>query len=401
MTAPASRIAELDTLRGAGILGILVVHIQLFAMPLAVRSNPRVHGDLQGIDRVIWLTTYVLADGKFIAMFAMLFGAGIAMLAARGATQGLAAAPQHYRRMATLFVIGILHAYLLWYGDMLVTFALSGALVFLHRDLAPTRLIVAGVVTLAVAPILSSALAWAGPDVLSPSKALSTDVSPVAIAGEIAAYRDGWLQQQTHRVPAAWRFQTSYLLLRGIWQTTGLMLLGMGLFRFGILTGERTARWYAGMAAAGFAAGIPLMVAGAWRGLAHDWDVRERMLVGIHFEYWGSVLVGLGWVGAVLLVHRRRAVPRAVVAVGRTALSNYLLATILCTTVFYGHGLGLFGAVDRVGQMAVVGVVWAIQLIVSPWWLRRFAMGPAEWVLRCVTHRRRVPLRLTSAEAPA
>jgi uncharacterized protein len=400
MAASASRIIALDALRGAGILGILAVHVQLFAMPLAARSNPTVYGDLRGAGGAVWLATYVLADGKFIAIFAMLFGAGIAMLAARREAAGLPAASQHYRRMAALLLIGVLHAYLLWYGDILVTFALCGALVFLLRDLAPTRLIVAGIVFLGVAPLLSSALAWAAPDAVAQAQALSGS-SPDAVAREMAAYRGGWLLQQTHRVPTAWKVQTSSLALRGVWQTSGLMLLGMGLFRVGVLTGERPARWYAALAAGGFGAGVPLMLWSARRSFAHGWDLRDHMLVGIHLAYWGNLLVGLGWVGAILLLLRRGVVPHAVAAVGRTALSNYLLETLLCTTVFYGHGLGLFGSVDRVGQLALVALVWAIQLIVSPWWLGRFAMGPLEWALRWATLGHRVPIRLTTAEPAA
>jgi uncharacterized protein len=400
MPAPVSRIIALDALRGAGILGILVVHVQLFAMPLATRSNPTVYGDLAGAGGAVWLATYVLADGKFIAIFAMLFGAGIAMLAARREAAGLPAASLHYRRMAALLVVGVLHAYLAWYGDMLVTFALCGALVFLHRELSPTRLIVAGLIFLGVAPLLSSALAWATPGVVEQAKVLS-GLSPDGVAREVAAYRGGWLLQQTHRVPTAWEFQTSYLALRGVWQTSGLMLLGMGLFRMGVLTGERPSRWYAALAAGGFGAGVPLMLWSARRSFAHGWDLRDHMLVGIHLDYWGNLLVGLGWVGTILLLLRRGVVPQAVVAVGRTALSNYLLETLLCTTVFYGHGLGLFGSVDRVGQLAFVVLVWVIQLVLSPWWLGRFATGPVEWALRWSTHGRRVPIRLTPAEPAA
>jgi uncharacterized protein len=102
-----------------------------------------------------------------------------------------------------------------------------------------------------------------------------------------------------------------------------------------------------------------------------------------------------------VLFARRGLVPHAVLAVGRTALSNYLLQTLLCTTVFYGHGLGFFGSVGRVGQLGVVVVIWAIQLIVSSWWLRRFAMGPLEWWLRRATLGRPVPFRLTGAEPAA
>jgi uncharacterized protein len=327
----------------------------------------------------------------------MLFGAGIAMLAARREAAGLPAAVQHYRRMAALLLIGLFHAYFLWYGDMLVTFALCGALVFPHRELAPTRLIVAGVVILGVAPLLSSGLAWIAPDVL----VVLSEPSRAALAREVAVYRGGWLLQQVHRVPTAWAFQTSHLALRGVWQTGGLMLLGMGLFKIGVLAGERSDRWYTVLTAGGFGVGVPLMLLAVRRSFEHGWDLRDHMLVGIHLEYWGNMLVGLGWVGAILLLQRRGMVPHAVVAVGRTALSNYLLATLLCTTVFYGHGLGLFGSVDRVGQLAVVAVVWAIELVLSPWWLGRFAMGPSEWALRWATVGRREPIRLTAPEPAA
>lgn len=398
MAAPASRIVALDALRGAGILGILAVHIQTFAMPLAARSNPTAYGDLGGFAGAVWLGTYVLADGKFIAVFAMLFGAGIAMLAARREAAGLSAALPHYRRMTALGLVGLLHAYLLWYGDMLVAFALCGALVFLHRDLSPARLIVAGVVFLGVAPLVSSAVAWTSPELVAHA-ALSE--SPEAIARELATYRGGWLLQQGHRAPTAWEFQTSYLVFRGVWQTSGLMLLGMGLFRLRVLTGERPGRWYLALAAGGFGAGIPLMLAAVRRSFAHSWDLHDRMLVGVHLDYWGNLLVGLGWLGVVLLFHRRGLVPHAVVAVGRTALSNYLLATLLCTTVFYGHGLGLFGTVERPGQLVVVAAIWTVQLVASSWWLRRFAAGPLEWGLRWATNGRPGPIKLTAAQPAA
>ena len=102
MAAVGSRIVALDALRGVGILGILAVHIQLFAMPLAARSNPTVSGSLDGAAGAVWLATYVLADGKFIAIFAMLFGAGIAMQASRCEANRLPAAPPHYRRLVPL-----------------------------------------------------------------------------------------------------------------------------------------------------------------------------------------------------------------------------------------------------------------------------------------------------------
>ena len=187
------------------------------------------YGDLSGAAGAVWLATYVLADGKFIAIFAMLFGAGIAMLAARHEAAGLPAALPHYRRMTALLP-GRRAARLPARG----TATCSSRSRCVARSYSCTetchraRLIAAGVVFLGVAPVLSSAVAWTSPRCRRARGPLG---SPEAIARELAAYRGGWLLQQGHRAPTAWEFQTSYFVFRGVWQMSGLMLVGMGLFR--------------------------------------------------------------------------------------------------------------------------------------------------------------------------
>ena len=126
--------------------------------------------------------------------------------------------------------------------------------------------------------------------------------------------------------------------------------------------------------------------------------------MGMQFNYWPSIAVSLGYVGLVMLACRTAALrpfTRPFAAVGQTALTNYLLQTVLCTTIFYGHGLGWFGSVDRVGQVGVVAAVWALQLVASPLWLRRFRFGPAEWAWRSLTYGERQPLRRTPLTEPA
>ena len=131
-------------LRGVGVLGMLAIHIQLFAFPSLARWNPTAYGDFQGLNWWVWLATSVLADGKFISIFAMLLGASIVMLPGRAGDRALPAWRAHVRRMAALLVLGLLHAYLLWYGDMLVALALCGAVVFFARRLSPRWLLVLG-----------------------------------------------------------------------------------------------------------------------------------------------------------------------------------------------------------------------------------------------------------------
>jgi uncharacterized protein len=199
---------------------------------------------------------------------------------------------------------------------------------------------------------------------------------------EIAAYRGGWPGQMAYRAPEAFQIETSQLVLRGFWQTSGLMLVGMGLFKLGVLSATRSTRFYLAMSGLGFGLGLPIAWYGVERGRALDWDLADFMLAGTQLSYWSDLLVGVGWVGLVMLLCRAGWRARAVAAVGRTALSNYLLQTILCTTIFYGHGLGLFARVDRLGQLLIVLGIWIVQLAWSGWWTRRFAVGPVEWVWR-------------------
>lgn len=397
-----SRITALDALRGVGVLGILPVHMQSFAMVVAARVNPSVAGDLQGPngwqgpDGWIWLATAVLADGKFISIFAMLFGAGLLLLSGRGGDGLVPVERLHHRRMALLLGVGLLHAYLLWYGDMLVTFALCGAVVFGQRALPPRGLLTRGALALACASLIALGVGCSLPWWSADTKARFVQVwapSREMVEREVAAYRGGWWGQMAYRAPEAFQIETSQLVLRGFWETSGLMLVGMGLFKLGVLSGTRSARFYAAMTGLGFGVGLPIAWYGAARARALGWDLADFMVVGTQLSYWGDLAVGLGWVGLVILLCRAGWRARAVAAVGRTALSNYLLQTILCTTIFYGHGLGLFARVERVGQLLIVVGIWIVQLAWSAWWTRRFAVGPLEWVWRRAARGSAVPAR--------
>lgn len=396
MPGHPTRITALDALRGVGVLGILPVHIQSFSMVMAARVNPAISGDLHGPNGWIWLTTALLADGKFISIFAMLFGAGLLLLSGRGSDGPLSPDRVHYRRMAALLGLGFFHAYLLWYGDMLVTFAFCGAVVFGYRELAPRRLLARGAAALACASAIALGMGWSLPWWPADMKARFVQLwapSAEMIDWEIAVYRAGWLGQMAHRVPEAFQIETSQFVLRGFWQATGLMLVGMGLFKLGILSATRSARFYVAMTGLGFGVGLPLGWRGVERGAALEWDLADFMLVRGQLSYWSDLAVGLGWIGLVMLLCRAGWRAGAVAAVGRTALSNYLFQTVICTTIFYGHGLGLFARVDRLGQLLIVLGVWTVQLVWSVWWIRHFAVGPVEWIWRAVARGRLLPLR--------
>jgi uncharacterized protein len=219
---------------------------------------------------------------------------------------------------------------------------------------------------------------------------------PETIASEIAVYQSGWWAQMQRRLPDALEFQTLIFLIWGVWRAGGLMLVGMALYKLGVVSGQRSSRFYGSTSAIGFLIGLPLIVYGVQRDVLANWDVRYSFFVGSQWNYWGSLFLTAGWIGLVVLAAKSPAfggITARLGAVGRMAFTNYLLQTIICTTIFYGHGLGFFGQVSRVGQMLVVLGVWIFRLAVSALWLRRFNFGPVEWLWRSLTYGHRQPFR--------
>jgi uncharacterized protein len=176
----------------------------------------------------------------------------------------------------------------------------------------------------------------------------------------------------------------------------------MALFKLGVFSAERSRRFYQALVAVAVLVGLPVVAYGIGHNFANDWESPYFFCFGLQFNYWASMVVSLGWVSAVMLVCQRGAsgLTQRLAAVGRTAFSNYILQTVICTTLFYGHGLGLFGEVDRVTQAGIVLAIWAFQLTISPIWMRHFHLGPLEWLWRSLTYWRRPPLRRLSTAGP-
>jgi uncharacterized protein len=199
-----------------------------------------------------------------------------------------------------------------------------------------------------------------------------------------------------HRIPTVLATHTWDLPVRLVWQMSGLMLLGMALLKLGVLTAARSSGFYLRLALGGLGAGSLVVLAAVAASVAGEWDLVDYALVSQPLEYVGNAVVALGWVGVVAGLCRRGWTLGPVAAVGRMALSNYLAQTVICTSIFYGHGLGLFGRVDRTGQLAVVVAIWAVELAGSALWLRAFSAGPVEWLVRWAMAGERPPLRRPS-----
>ncbi len=402
VTGPVSeseRITSLDVLRGVAVLGILTMNVGSFAMPAAAYFNPTVGSDYAGLDRVVYQITHVLFDLKFMAIFSMLFGAGIVLMSERRGRDERPSAGLHYRRMGWLLVFGMLHAYLIWYGDILVAYALCGCLVYLFRRLRPRTLVVLGLLAMAPASLLLlgaglSLPYWPAETVAEVSAELAPP--PEAVEAESAGYRGGFDDQMRYRTAAALQMQTETFFFFMAWRVTGLMLLGMALFKLDVLAAARSDGFYRRWITAALFVGVPVIIFGLHVNDGRDWRMPESFFLGLHYNYWGSLLVAMGWISVVMLACRRDVLPvlRArLAAVGRMAFTNYITQSILGTFVFYGFGLGLFGRVDRLGQTGAVLAIWLAQLFWSPWWLDRFRFGPLEWLWRSLVYWKPQPMR--------
>jgi uncharacterized protein len=402
LAAAPARIVALDLLRGFAVLGILVMNIQSFSMIFAAYMNPTAFGDFSGINRWVWIVSHVLADQKFMTLFSLLFGAGIALMTSKAEATGRHLARAHYQRMGWLLLLGLAHAYLLWFGDILVTYALCGMVAFWFRRLRPGWLLTWGLLALSLPSLINLvaglSLPFWPPDLLD---ALRHDWIPDAehVAWELAVYRGSWLEQMTHRVPTAASFQTFVFAIWGGWRAGGLMLVGMALLKWGVLSAERSNRFYAGLLAAGLTLGLPVIVLGLRYNFAANWSIERSMFQGAQHNYWGSLPMALAYLALVMLFVKHRwlqGLQSSLTSVGQMALTNYLGQTLICTTLFYGHGLGWFGHVDRWQQLGLVFAVWLVLIAFSNAWLRLFRQGPMEWLWRSLTYRRREPLLRSS-----
>ncbi|MEM9418420.1 MAG: DUF418 domain-containing protein [Planctomycetota bacterium] len=403
--SPKYRIVAIDVLRGFALLGILLMNIRSFSMIGTAYFNPEAAGPISSVDHTIWWLGQLLADQKFMALFSMLFGAGVVLMYERRDAEGLGSAGLHYRRMIWLGVIGVLHAYVLWFGDILYAYAMCGLWLFLLRRRGPILLISLGLVLLIIGSGLNALIGWSvqyWPEESQAEMLAFTQPDAQMIADETAARRGGWWSQMAFRAPLALELQTFFFVMWGIWRAGGVMLLGMGLLKLGVLRGTAPTRVYVTLIVLACAVGLPLIASDLWRYPANERGSIEAMFLGTLGNYWGSVLLAMGYASVIILVVRSGAlswITAPLAAVGRMALTNYLAQSVICHALFYGTlGIGLLGKLNWSQQMGIVTVIWAIQLAWSTWWLKRHSMGPMEALWRRLSYGKRpsTPPRVTA-----
>ncbi|MCR9245272.1 MAG: DUF418 domain-containing protein [bacterium] len=425
--APVStgdRIVAIDVVRGLAVLGILAMNIVEFGLPQHAYGNPAVAGGATGADLTTWLWQSTLFDGRMRALFSMLFGAGIVLINERLAARGLSgsAADVLLRRCLWLIPFGLVHRFFLqWTGDILYIYGLFGVLAVGFRNLRPRTLLVLGIASLfAFLPIelrRYSGVAELRDDAVAAQQfAAAEEEVPEDLAAalsrwqrrtkppvpedntaEIAAMRGSWVDIVRLRWDHNHRFQHAFVYHYFLWDVGGMLLIGMGLAGFGFFAGRLRARTYAMF----FVVGVAAAVGSYWFAREHAAVSWSRADIDMH--WWRQVLypwlrglTGLGWAALLILLLRTPlagALGTLLGNVGRMAFTNYILQTLLCTSFFFGWGLGYFGELSRSELMIVVLVVSVVQIVFSVVWLRVFRFGPLEWLWRSLCYWQRQPMR--------
>jgi uncharacterized protein len=420
------RIPTIDVVRGVALMGILLMNIASFSGPLEMYTNPLIVGHHRTYNLVAWSVRWVLFEGKMRAAFSMLFGAGVILLTERAERRGSKnIADIFLRRNMWLVLFGVLHFYFIWMGDILYWYGLT-ALLFLYpcRNLRFRNLCIAGALVLVIGSGSDAYFAIDGirernqgqeaQALAKAGKKLTTEQQDALKKwnetlekrkkdhdDDLKAMRGSYLDQLKWHAQWGPKIQAYYFYTFGFTDTLGMMLIGMGLYRVGFLTGALSYKLYGWIIAAGFLLGIPINGFEAL-GLIRDNFQPES---GWWVLYQAGRLSGaVAIVALVVVVAKAGLVPwltRRVAAVGQTALSNYLFTSISCSLLFSRYGLGLYGNLEYYQIYAIVACVWALNLILSPVWLRYYRFGPMEWVWRSLTYWNRQPMKRQMEEEQA
>lgn len=421
------RIQSLDLLRGVALLGILMMNIPYFALPDAVFHHQEyAHPG----DTNFWtnMVVNVVFEGKMRAIFSMLFGVGILLFTAKKEAESggsIVVADLYYRRMLWLIVFGVVHAFgVLWFGDILYWYGIDGLLLFTVRNVVPRRLLLGAILCFVFLIfqrcwdfaeahqkrhnyLTAIALEKQHKPLSETQKADKTTwetlekgrtLDQKKADEEIKTMHGNYVEVWNHVRPIGVTSQSVYIY-RNIWDSLGMMLLGMALFKWGILTGgSRRTYWL--FVLMGYGIGLPLGYWAVWQEVAATQNYGKFL-----DSHWlppavtynvRRISTMLGHIGLIMLVSRIEIFGwlwRSLRAAGQMAFTNYVLQSVSCTGIFYGYGLGYYGQLQYYQLFYVVAGVGLLQLIISPLWLRYFRFGPLEWLWRSLTYWKKQPMR--------
>ena len=408
--APAAkRLESLDFLRGCALFGILLMNINGMGLGPAY-DNPTIAGGDSGINLWTWLVINIGFEGTQRALFSILFGAGVILLTSRLEASGRADAPDiFFRRNLWLIAFGLINAWvLLWIGDILYYYGITALFLYVFRKMSGRALLGLGIASLVLGAV------WSANDTrrLLNIHAEATAASAVAGSARTADQKEAieaWAEKnKSGPPPAAYQemrrtiagsylgaqgelsgvikhFQ-SWKLYRYFFDIFGMMMLGMALFKLGVLTLEVRNRTYLAMISGGYAIGLTGNILEARWIMDHGFTALAYTQASISYDV-SRLAMTMGHLGLLMLFLKSGIAPlvrRSMAAVGRMALTNYLAHSVVALVIFVL--LGWWGALERHQLYYVVAAVWAVQFVASPIWLAHFHFGPVEWLWRALTY---------------
>ena len=417
----SDRIQSLDIMRGVVLLGILIMNINGMGLARAY-VDPTVSGGAAGWNLTTWITANFAFEGTMRALFSLLFGVGMFIfmdrLEKKGA--GIDAANIYFRRLMWLLVFGLIHGYLLlWTGEILYQYALMGFLVFSFRNLPPIKLTFVAVLLFSIGALWNYAdyrkdIKFVEDVALIETyklegKTLSRDLQEVAVKWEnmewerspegIAEYntnmRKGYLDVVVFLAPENQHYDENWPYRYDLWDVLSMMLLGIALFKWKILSAEKSYKFYAIMAALGYLIGFSINYHEIHSIMEGDFSLLSFSKANITYDL-GRVPVAIGHVGSIMLFCKLpllKWLKGSLAAVGKMALTNYVMHSVFALFIFTGAGFGLFGTLQRFELLYVILGIWIFQLIVSPIWLKYYQYGPLEWIWRNLSYLKKHPLK--------
>ncbi|MBA2772244.1 MAG: DUF418 domain-containing protein [Sphingomonas sp.] len=412
-TIPASvrtnRIVTLDIVRGVAVMGILAMNIVAFAMPPQAYINPIAYGFESAADLASWTFSFIFVDGKMRGLFSFLFGASMLLVIQLAERNGEPPRRVTFRRQLWLLFFGMLHYYLIWYGDILIGYALIGMVAWFFRRLEPRSLIRWGIALVLVQLLVMGAMAvWA--HLLSAAIAAGTAdaatleqwaemrreiavPTPQILREDMTLFLGPWIGVVEHQLTENALMPVIFTFIFGS-ETLAYMLFGMAALKTGFLTGGWTDARYRSTALIGFAITIPAYCILAALNFADGFTVPALFTYSFAASVPFRPLMVVAYAALIILATRRGSwLVDRIAATGRAAFSNYLGTSIVMTGLFYGWGLGWFGSLSRIQLWLVVVATWALMLAWSKPWLDRFAYGPLEWAWRSLSQWQLQPMR--------
>jgi uncharacterized protein len=410
--ATSERLVSLDFIRGIAVMGILGANIIAFGQPYLAYAWPGGFATAHPASSDwLWVAQFVLVDGKMRGLFTLLFGAGLVLFAERAGRRGASTWLQ-VRRLGWLLAFGLGHYYLLWRGDILTLYALCGLLALWALRWSAIHQFAVGLTVYVFGSLWTSAqfgLIWAASETglrTAPGYSEVADRTEAMLASEradaireIAINTHGSYGEYLAHAWNAHRWNWTDVFTHSVLETLPLMLIGMALYRGGLFDGrlDRATQLRWGWRAVGIGAALTLAL-GLWA-LADGLTYTGTMFAALGPQALLRLPVVLG-LAALLALWAPQAtgwLGSRVTAAGRMAFSNYLGTSMVMLVVFQPWGFDLFGALGRPRLYLVMLAMWALMLGWSKPWLARFRFGPLEWLWRCLTYGRVMPLMKSRA----